>query len=310
MPLPASGAISLFDVNVELGLTGTTTITMNDAIVRTLFGQASGAVDLNTGHGKANTFTFNKTIAANTTNYNLYNDMVAAGWNGTLKVNATVTINSSVYVYSTSTGTYGFNVSSIPSGSVISITNNGFIYGCGGAGGNATQSGGSNGGNGGPAFFTNYALSFTNNGTIYGGGGGGGAGGMGIEITLSNRSAGGGGGGGGAPNGTGGTGASGYRTTGTAGGTASLTGGGAGGLAGASYSGSFYRTDPWGNGGAGGAPGSSGGGGYQGYDGGDVDAISGVFGHPGGGPGSAGVAVQGSSLITWLATGTRGSLAG
>jgi len=310
MPLPASGAISMYDINVELGLTGTTTISMNDAIVRTLFATASGAIDLNTGHSKANTFTFNKTIAANTTNYNLYNDMVAAGWNGTLKVNATITINSGVYVYSTSTGTYGFNVSSIPASSVISITNNGLIYGCGGAGGNSTTGTGSTGGNGGPAFFTNYALSFRNNGTIYGGGGGGGSGGMGVEITLSNRAYGAGGGGGGAPNGTGGSGISGYRTTGSAGSTASLTGGGGGGAAGSAYGGSFYRADPWGNGGAGGAPGSSGGGGYQGYDGGDAEAPSGVFGWGGGGVGSAGVAVQGSSLITWLATGTRGSLAG
>jgi hypothetical protein len=155
MTLPASGAISLFDVNVELGRTGTTQIALGDTIVRTLFATASGAVGLNTGYSKANTFTFNKTIAANTTNYNLYDDMVAAGWNGTLKVNATVTINNSVYVYSTSTGTYGFNVSSIPSGSVISITNNGFIYGRGGAGGNSTTGTGSTGGNGGPAFFTN-----------------------------------------------------------------------------------------------------------------------------------------------------------
>jgi hypothetical protein len=35
-----------------------------------------------------------------------------------------------------------------------------------------------------------------------------------------------------------------------------------------------------------------------------------VFGWGAGGAGSAGVAVQGSSLITWLANGTRGSLAG
>ena len=310
MTLPSSGAISLNAVNVELGLTATAQISLNDSSVRTLFGAASGAISLSSGYGKANKFTFNKTIAANTTNYNLYNDMVAAGWNGTVAVNATVTINSSVYVYSTSTGTYGFNVSSIPSGSVISITNNGFIYGRGGAGGNSTTGTGSVGGNGGPAFFTNYALSLRNNGTIYGGGGGGGSGGMGVEISLSNRAYGAGGGGGGAPNGAGGSGISGYRTTGSAGSTASLTGGGGGGAAGSAYSGSYYRADPWGNGGAGGAPGSSGGSGYQGYDGGDVDAPSGVFGWGGGGGGSAGVAVQGSSLITWLATGTRGSLAG
>ena len=53
MALPASGAISLNDVNVELGSTATSSITMNDTTVRTLFSQASGIVDMNTGHGKS-----------------------------------------------------------------------------------------------------------------------------------------------------------------------------------------------------------------------------------------------------------------
>jgi hypothetical protein len=56
MTLPASGAISLNDVNVELGISGTTTITMNDSVVRTLFGVASGAIDMNTGYGKASRY--------------------------------------------------------------------------------------------------------------------------------------------------------------------------------------------------------------------------------------------------------------
>jgi hypothetical protein len=61
MTLPASGAISLNGVNVELslsvelGLSATATISMNDTVVRTLFGQPSGSVDMNTGHGKTAT---------------------------------------------------------------------------------------------------------------------------------------------------------------------------------------------------------------------------------------------------------------
>ena len=55
MTLPASGAISLFDVNDELGLSHTAQIGLLCTNVRTLFGTASGAVGLQTGYGKSNT---------------------------------------------------------------------------------------------------------------------------------------------------------------------------------------------------------------------------------------------------------------
>ena len=59
MALPASGAISLFDVNTELGLTHSAQIGLLCTNVRTLFGTASGAVGLQTGYGKSNTLAFN-----------------------------------------------------------------------------------------------------------------------------------------------------------------------------------------------------------------------------------------------------------
>ena len=55
MTLPASGVITMGDVNTELGYASTTLITLNDTAVRTLFGIASGAISLNDGHGKSNT---------------------------------------------------------------------------------------------------------------------------------------------------------------------------------------------------------------------------------------------------------------
>lgn len=54
MALPTTGPISLYDVNVELGLSGTTTISMNQASVRTLFGVASGQISMSDGYGRSN----------------------------------------------------------------------------------------------------------------------------------------------------------------------------------------------------------------------------------------------------------------
>ena len=53
MTLPASGAISLNNVNVELGLSGTASINMGSAAVRGLFGVASGAISMSDGYGKS-----------------------------------------------------------------------------------------------------------------------------------------------------------------------------------------------------------------------------------------------------------------
>ena len=54
MTLPSSGQITLNQVNVELGLSGTAQISMNDSAVRTLFDDASGQIAMSQGYGKAN----------------------------------------------------------------------------------------------------------------------------------------------------------------------------------------------------------------------------------------------------------------
>ena len=53
MTLPASGAITMAQVNTEMGLSSSAAISLNQAGVRSLFGKASGAISLSDGHGKS-----------------------------------------------------------------------------------------------------------------------------------------------------------------------------------------------------------------------------------------------------------------
>ena len=188
MALPASGAISLNDVNVELDLPATAQISLNDAAVRGLFEVASGAINMANGYGKANQFEF--TVSTNQTNADLATLATSAGWDGQVKLVAVV--DSGIYISSDSTAVPALTVGGLfPNG--IELTNNGYIVGRGGNAGNgastSTFSVGSGGAglSGGLALSAASAVSITNNGTIAGGGGGGGGGG---GIGGSNPSAG------------------------------------------------------------------------------------------------------------------------
>jgi hypothetical protein len=181
MALTASGQISFSDINVELGRTSTQVISFSESVVYTLAGTGVGAqISLSTFYGKSSSYVFNQTIASNTTNYNLKSAAIAAGWDQVKPLIATVTINSAVFVYSTSTGSYAFSTgATFPAGTTLALINNGTILGKGGAGGagSVATGAGSTGAGGGPAFIAQNAISVTNNGTIGGGGGGGGGGG-------------------------------------------------------------------------------------------------------------------------------------
>lgn len=278
MPLPSSGSISLNQVNVELGRSATATISMNESAVRTLFGVgASGQIAMNQGLGKANQF--NLTIASDTANLDVRAAALAGGWGGSSKV--IVTINSGVFVYSNSTGSYAMTISgSFPGG--IEVVNNGTIVGGGGGGARAsdlnTPGLRTNGGNAGPALYVTTAVTFTNSGRIAGGGGGGGSGGY--NGVPGDGTGTGGGGGGGIGNGP----AAGFFGTGTSG-TLTAPGSGA--------NGATYFSYTAGRGGDGGGYGSSGASGQGGYS------------YSPGSGGAAGAAVVGNSNITWVATGTR-----
>jgi hypothetical protein len=71
MTLPASGAISFSDVNTEILASATAQISLNDSLVRTTFGQTSGSVDMNTGHGKSYVIAGNSGVITSGSSYTL-----------------------------------------------------------------------------------------------------------------------------------------------------------------------------------------------------------------------------------------------
>jgi hypothetical protein len=221
MTLQATGAVSFSQINTELLKSPTAQIALDDSLVRGLFGVTSGAIGINNGYGKQYRIWANITISANTANYSLTSTVANTFLSGGYVAGITdtvITINSGIYVYSTSTATPAFSISSFASGDTVKIINNGAIIGTGGAGGTGANYGGSAsaGSDGGTALYSRFATSVQNNGGIAGGGGGGGGGGYTSQTFSSGKSSstntyagGGGGGGSGYDLGLGGTGGSG-----------------------------------------------------------------------------------------------------
>lgn len=240
---------------------------------------ASGAISLGAFYGAVRLFVFTPTISEWITNYNVRAAALAAGWDGSTPLAATITNNG--VIGSNSTGAYAFDTDSgFPAGSSIALINNYYITGRGGDGGTGGNVGyQGKGGKGGPALLAQHRITITNNGTIGGGGGGGGG--------TSNRDMGAGGSGGaGYPAGAGGSIPVGAAHGNIAGNPGTTTAGGA--SAKAVYS--------WqeATGGAGGALGGTGGTGSCNVD-------TSYFGAGGEG----GAAVVGNANITWVLSGTR-----
>jgi hypothetical protein len=313
MPTP-SGQISLNDVNVELGLAGTTLITMNDAAVRTLAGVGGSGtpISMQNLQNKSNRVTASATISANTSNYTL-NTAKAPGYSSG-KTDMTLTINSGIFVSSGSTGTAAFIVdTSWAAGDTVTVVNNGTIIGRGGNGGNGVNGGnGGSGGGGGLGLLVQRALTLNNLNRISGGGGGGGAGKGSVAAPASASGSGGGGGIGGSSGGTSGgfTGAQQIAPSPGSGGTLTSAGSGGGGGGGANYIVSTCTQGEnntstvayYGAGGNGGTYGSSGSSG-----GSSPTSVSpcGFSNGSGGGGGGGGGAISGNSNITYINTGTR-----
>ena len=95
------------------------------------------------GLTSVNTFSFTATISSNTTSYNLDTQATAAGWNGVAPIIASITVNNSISLSGTGNTTSSALIlpSTIPTKSIITLTNNGTIKGAGGAGGYNGQGG-------------------------------------------------------------------------------------------------------------------------------------------------------------------------
>ena len=303
MTLPASGPLSLSVINTEFGR-GTNLNAYRGTGWYTDAGGSgnfsSGALSISEFYNKRLTSPqFSFTISSNQTNANLRTLAVNAGWNQSSKVVAT--INSGVYVSANSTGTPALTINgSFPGG--VELTNNGYIIGMGGNGGQGGSTTGVGGGKGGGALTVSVPASIQNNNTIAGGGGGGGGGGAraagsGYAFQYYTHALGGGGGGGrsgAAANSSGGAAGSprrgDYVAYGGVGGSGTVSAAGSGGSAATTSGPELNVTSAAGGSGGGwGAAGSTGGSG----------------GWAGGSGGSGGAAVSGNANVTWLATGTR-----
>ena len=85
MALPASGPLSINNINVELGKSGTTTSSLGQTDFRTLAGVASGTISMSNFYGKANWTSYS---------FAAYNVNKTLGWSGNTTISASATLIS------------------------------------------------------------------------------------------------------------------------------------------------------------------------------------------------------------------------
>ena len=120
------------------------------------------------GLSVSSTQTISVTISTSSTNVDFRSLLIANGWNQVSPVIGTVTVAAGVWVGSSSTGSPAMTISgSFPTGSTLALVNNGHISGAGGWMSSAA---------GGDALSVSVPVSVQNNGYLWGGGGAGGNG--------------------------------------------------------------------------------------------------------------------------------------
>jgi hypothetical protein len=166
MPITPNGTISIQNIMTELDISGATS--MNDADVRGLIDKVAGArMSMSEWYGAQSAFAFNLTSSVEANGTDLSTLATSAGWDGTVPI--IMTVNSGIYIRSTSTTQPALTIDVAES----EVINNGAIFGHGG---------GSGGGAGGHAIKINALSTIVTNNTgafIAGGGGGGGGSGGG-----------------------------------------------------------------------------------------------------------------------------------
>jgi len=179
MTLPSSGAISLSAIQTEFG--GANPIGLSEYYrgggiipATTSFNTTiptSGLITFSNFYGTQKVFLFVTNITSVYTSYNIRDNVLAAGWDGSSLVEAIVTNSTTL---SSGGSTFALRTGTFPSGSVIKIINNGQIFGRGGSGAGGSYS--ATGGAAGDAILLDTNLTSLDNtsGYIFGGGGGGG----------------------------------------------------------------------------------------------------------------------------------------
>jgi len=173
---PAS-TISASDVNTENEFTSTRTMSFNDKDVRDLAGVTAPESQISMASLQSRTRVIN--ISSPVQNLNVYNQLIASGWNGIAR--PTVYISAGVYIWSDNTSLPGMETGGpFPNG--VKIVNSGYIIGRGGDGVQATSYGeeqttGYGGNPGGYAvnISSSGVIIVNNPGAFIAGGGGGGA---------------------------------------------------------------------------------------------------------------------------------------
>lgn len=343
MPMPASGALSMSQANVEMGRAAGAAINFNDVELRILannYAAAGTVLSMSGLHGKSWRWVYTQTTAFNG-QMNVRNHSITNGWDYQRPID--FYIASGVTVNASGTGATGEAVrigGTFPRG--VRFFNAGSIGGRGGgAAWGAGLYAGSDGVNctdafgdpvtgtavqGGPGLRAYVACTIHNTGSIRGGGGSGRGGNpAGARMNNAWSGNGGGGGGGGRSNfgynslagiGGGVSGTGGARRNGSTGGVGTSSAAGAGGAQHTantvhtvtSGNDSIWASTRGGSGGGGGGWGAAGG-----ASGGTLRASTSgssgrqlcTGGFSAGAGGSAGLSVRGNNFITWTSFGTR-----